>query len=112
MEISPAALIEGVALTDSEVGYYTVDDETIGAGVGDITLLNTSAADVTVSLWLIPEGDTSDVANAILYEFTLPAKIPQNFSMRKFINPGTSIAALASVTDVVALSVSGVVVTE
>lgn len=112
MDITPAALIEGVALTDAEVGYYVVSDELFGAGLGDITLLNTDAAEVTVSVWLIPEGDTSGVANAILKDYVLPPTIPQNFSFRKFMNPGTTIAALASVTDVVAFSASGVTVTE
>lgn len=111
MNITPAALIEGVALTVSEVEYYSVPESYIGSGIGDITILNTGTVDATVSVWIIPETSSSAVSNAILYDFPLPPKFPHNFSMRKFMNPGTRIAALASVGSIVSLSVSGVVVT-
>lgn len=111
MLVTPTALVEGSALTDSEADYYTVPDECVCAGIGDISFINTSAADVTVSAYAVPVGDSSGVANAIVKAFTLPPGIPQNFSMRRVINPGTTIKALASSASVVSFSVSGVVVT-
>ena len=112
MVVTPTALVEGSALTGSEADYYTVPDTAISAGIGDVSLLNTSASDVTVEVYAVPKGDSSGVANAVLKSFPLPPGIPQNFSMRRVINPGTTIKALASTGSVVAFSVSGVVVTE
>lgn len=106
----PAAHIAGVALTTSETVYFIASEQ--GAGIGDIDILNTHTENVTVSIWAIPSGGSSGVSNALLLNFDCIPGIPQNFAKRRYINPGTQIAAKASVADVVSLAISGVVVTK
>lgn len=107
---TPSALVEGSVLTTSEAPYFTVSDDqdSVAAIIKEIWLLNTDSVERTVNIYCVPIGDSSEVANCILYNQPVPVGLPIQFSCFKTILPGTSIVAVASSASVIALSVSGV----
>lgn len=109
---TPESLVEGAALTDSAATLYTVPLTAQSALIGEIYLMNTHTADVTVTIRIIPLGDTAAIANTIFSAVTVTPNIPQWYDLKKVMKPGSVLSALASVTAVCHISVSGAVVTE
>jgi hypothetical protein len=108
--ITPKRLVPGSALTGSLATYYTVGTATT-ALVKQITFCNTHTAAITCDMHIIPPAGTGGVANQIFQDLALQAGETKMFSVSEVLPTGYFIQALASTTDKVAFTVSGVEVT-
>lgn len=63
----PLRIIEGVALTTSAVSLYTSASSTKTL-IKNLTLTNTSAAVVKVTIYLVPNGGSAGAASTITYQ--------------------------------------------
>lgn len=70
-------------------------------------LVNTTAGPITVQVCLVPAGGTPTQANALLWDFSIPANDFIQCSDGLLMNPGESIQALASAGASVNLQFSG-----
>jgi hypothetical protein len=71
MQRIPVA-IPAVQLTTSAATYYTSPASTVST-IGNLSLTNTSANPVSVTLYNVPSGGTASAANALLSGFVLSA---------------------------------------
>lgn len=102
-------LVEGSQLTTSAATYYTAPAST-KARIDAMTLANTGAAAVTVTLHLVPNGGAADDSNVILKEKSIAAgeSLTVREALGHWLEPGGTIQALASAAASVALVASGV----
>lgn len=96
-----------VSLTASEADVYTVPASTV-ARVTQIIFCNTDTSDRTVRLWAIPSGGASGVANALFYDFVIPAKRTIAFDCNFYLSAAAKLRGLASVTSVVSCQAFGI----
>jgi hypothetical protein len=108
-------LFIGQLTTDATVLYSPLSDEdfTVMGRIQDGSVLNVSAADVTLSLW-VPSGGAAGAQNMILKEWTVPAWTAANGgradvpSLRgRVIGSGGSLVAKASVAGALTLAADG-----
>lgn len=96
-----------VALGTAEGDVYTVPALNV-ARVNLLVLNNTSSTDRTVRIWVIPSGGASSIANALYYDFTVPANTPVVERLDgMFLAAGDKIRGLASAAAVVSCQVFG-----
>jgi len=102
-------LVGGAQLTTSATTYYTAPPST-KARIDAMTLTNTSAAAVTVTLHLVPAGGTAGDGNIILKAKSIGAgeSYPVREALGHWLEPGGTIQALASAATSVTLVASGV----
>jgi len=102
-------LVEGAQLTTSPATYYTAPVGT-KTRIDAMTLTNTSAAAVTVTLHLAPAGGTAGDGNVILKAKSIEPG--GSYSVREalghWLEAGGTIQALASAATAVTLVASGV----
>jgi hypothetical protein len=94
------------ALTDSNASLVTITGTAI---VKSIHIANTSAADATVSLAV--NGTAATAANCFLKGLTIPAYGEYDWEGFLVLANGETLQGLAGTTAVLAIIVSGVVVT-
>lgn len=91
-------------LTTAAVAYYTAAAG-VTATVNNLSLTNTSASPVAVSLYNVTSGNTAGAANALLSSYTLSAGQtyvpPQAIGLQ--LAPGSTLQALAATGAVVTL---------
>jgi hypothetical protein len=83
------------------------------AGVTAAGVVNSSASDVTLSLWA-PQGGAAGISNIILNALTIPARTDANGGFLPVaalrgvtLNPGGTIQAQASTAGVLTLTING-----
>jgi len=110
---TPSALVQGSLLTTGAVAYFTASDtsDSVGAIIKELWLTNTGAADVAVTIYVVPLGGSAGAANCIMSAVNVPVGMPFPFSCWKTMGAGASIFALAATGSVIALSVSGMEIT-
>lgn len=96
-----------VSLTAAEADVYTVPASTV-ARVTQIVFCNTDTSDRTVRLWAIPSAGASGVANALFYDYLIPAKRSLVVDTNLYLSAAAKIRGLASVTSVVSCQVFGI----
>jgi hypothetical protein len=113
MTTVPQNLFSG-ALSDVAATLYTAPDLTT-ARVNDANVVNTSASDVTLTLW-VPQGGSAGSSNIVLDTLTIPAKTTGNGGRAdvpalrgRVIGAGGTIAGRASVAGVLTLVIDGIV---
>ncbi len=94
-------------LGTSAATLYTVPGSTTTI-VKQIALCNTAAAARTVTIYLVPSGGSSGVANAILYEVPVDAKSTTFVNLSAVMATGDFIQGLASVASSVTIHSFGI----
>lgn len=95
-------------LTLSGAFQTVVSANPVGIRVCVIHLVNTTGAPVTVQVCVVPHGGTPSVANALLYDYSIPANDFLQFDEGDFLSPNSTLQALASAGNSVNLRFSGV----
>jgi hypothetical protein len=99
-------IIQGTLLTDSGVTYYTASTKTI---IKELTFCNTdTSTSVTFTLYIVPAGGEIGDSNMEFNEIPLNAKETQIYGRTCVLEIGDSIQVLASTTNKIAFSCSGV----
>jgi hypothetical protein len=99
--------------TDTQAGttattLYTVPASTT-AVVQTVTLCNTSASAITISLYRVPSGGTAGVANQVINSYSLAANETRFLDeLRWGLSAGTMIQASAQIANVVTIFLDGV----
>jgi hypothetical protein len=104
--------VPSAQITDVMATYYTVPPNTIFR-VMKLQLVATTANARTVSVYYVPSGGTADDTNIVLDEQVIPpkgvngsdAEYPQAYHV---LEAGTTIQAIADVTQEVTLQISGI----
>lgn len=106
--MTPISIIPGTALTASLVGYYTVPSgNATKVQMNGVRFVNTDSVSRTVTLHVIPSGDSATDANVRFKDMIIPAGLSLYYEIDDVMLPGTVIQAKASVTGVVMISASG-----
>jgi len=100
--------VDGVALTDSEVVYYTTPLRTRSI-IKKAIFLNSDATTVKVSVYVVSSGGSASYTNRVVYQKTIsgngtwlcPPLIDQ------ILEPDGYIVIIASVTNKIGCSISG-----
>lgn len=91
----------------SNTTLYTVPSSK-KAVAKDFIITNTTSTDATVSLWLVPNGDSSADGNAVLKDFNIPANEIVHLSLYQVLETaGDTIQALAGTTTSITITISG-----
>jgi hypothetical protein len=108
MQRFPKRLVDGSQLTTSALTYYTAPVSTLTT-IAACTLTNTSAAPVTVTVYLVATGGTASAANTILSARALAAGESFNVgsAIGQTLSAGGQIQALASAATSITLVASG-----
>lgn len=97
--------IAAAQLTASAVTYYPAPAATTST-INNLSLTNTSASPVAVTLYRVPSGGTASAANTILSAFSLAAGQtyvpPQAIGLQ--LDPGMTLQALASTAAAVTIA--------
>jgi hypothetical protein len=104
------AVLFAKQLTAAEAAQYTAPANS-AVKIISAVLCNTSAANATISVSVVPTGGTAGPANRILSSFTLaPAdSLTLTEIEGAMLGPGDSISAISSVASVVSFVVTGAV---
>lgn len=107
MATTPKAFFDPALLTTGAVTYYTVPSSTV-AIIKHLSLHNTSASPVQVTVNLVESGGTAGASNQV-YKRTLAAlESTQVFpAVNATLESGATIQALAATGSVVAIFASG-----
>ena len=110
--ITPKSMVNGVNLTDAAVTYYTAGSGT-RAVIKKATFVNDHTSAVTVTINLVPSGDTAAYGNALIKSKTLAAGETWTcFEIENHeLETGGFISMLASVTAKIGCRISGYQVT-
>jgi hypothetical protein len=113
--VIPKRLIEGSQLTASVATYYTAPDRTpttekTRTYIRKLTLTNTSAAEKTVTIYLVPADGAALDANMLVKDRSIAAgqTITVSEANGHILEPGASIQAVASAATAVTIIASGV----
>lgn len=94
--ITPVKLGRGaIATTPTVTTFYTVPALTRSI-VKSIEIANTTAAALTVNLYLVESGGSPGTSNAIMYGYSIPANGIHQWTGTEVLNVGDSIQATAS----------------
>jgi len=97
--------IPAAQLTNSAATYYTAQAGT-EATINNLSLTNTSASPVAVTLYRVPSAGTAGAANTILSAFSLAAGQtyvpPQAIGLQ--LDPGMTLQALAATAATVTIA--------
>lgn len=104
--VTPKKLAQAaISATPTVDTLYTVPGST-STMVKDIDLANTTAASITVTLYLVPSAGTPGAGNVLLPSIPVPANGIQQWSGTQVLNAGDMIQATASAVGVTA-NISG-----
>ena len=78
--------------------YTTPSNPATRTYVKDITIVNTTAASISVYVSLVPSGGTAGAANAIFYANALPANTTVQWTGSQIMDSGGTIQVKASAT--------------
>ena len=109
--INPKRLFTPAQLTAAEATYYTPSlTLSVSCIVKKLTLTNTTAADVTVTIRVVPDLITGSDVNALWNAVTVSANTTKDCPdiVNQVLNPGDSLKMLASVAASVTAIGSGV----
>ena len=103
----PVLMIAGLALPNSAPGtpQFTAAKPHV---IKWLSFTNTDTSDRTVTVHLIPSGESTGVATTLLTAYTIPAGSHFPVASSEVINTGYTIQLTADVADKVRASVSGV----
>ena len=87
--ITPNKLGQG-AVGITPASLYTVPLLT-RAIVKDIDVVNTTAVDKLIRIYLVPDGDSAGTANALIYDLTIPANGNLQWNGTQVLNEGDSV---------------------
>lgn len=108
MAITPRRMVSGSQLTTSAATYYTATN--VKAQIQALTLTNTSAGAVTVTVYLVPDGGTAGDSNTVLDTKSINAgesyKVIE--AIGQWLEAGGTIQALASSATAITLVASGI----
>jgi hypothetical protein len=101
MQRIPVA-IPAAQLTTSAATYYTSPAGTVST-IGNLSLTNTSASPVSVTLYNVPSGGTAGTGNILLPAFTLSGGQPYvpPVAIGLQLAPGATLQALAGTASVI-----------
>ena len=93
--ISPVKLGQGaVEITPSTFHTVPVNTRTF---VKDIDVCNTTAVDKLIRVYLVPNGDSADTTNALIYDLTIPANGALQWGGVQILETGDTIQLEADV---------------
>ncbi len=104
----PSCLVEGVQLTAAVATYFTAKTKA-KAILGAVSLTNTSAADKSVTIYVVKSGGAADDSQTVLKDVTVTAgktRACPEFAGR-VLESGDTLQAVASAAGSVTLMVSG-----
>ena len=106
--VEPRKLVEGVLLTTSAAAYYITTSK-VRAIIRKVSVTNSTAGAVTVTVYLVPPGGTAGAGNMIVPPLSLAAATytSLDISGHVLVAGGASIQALASAGASITLHVSG-----
>lgn len=104
-------LVNGVALTNSLVTYYTVVNPVKSAVVKDVTMCNTDTSAHSVTINIVNSGGTAGVLNTQYSSVVLQPGETRTFGRSRVMLAGGFIQAMADVGAKVALSIDGYEIT-
>lgn len=109
MAVTPARLVSGSQLTTSAVSYYTSTNAM--TRIDACALTNTSGGTVTVTVHLVPSGDTAGSGNCVMKARSLTSgqTVLVSGAIGQWIDTNGSLQALASSGGAITLVASGVV---
>jgi hypothetical protein len=90
-----------LALTTSPATAFTSPLSTRSV-LNQIDVSNTTTADITLNVYLVPSGGTAGTGNALVYGLTVPAKGIFQWTGEQYLEPSDFIQASASTTGVTA----------
>lgn len=107
MAYTEKRLVAGSLLTGSAATYYTCG--AIKTIIKEMTFCNTDTTTTyTFTLYIIPQGGSAGDANTEFKAVTLQAGETKIFSRTDVMESGSFIQALASTTNKIAMTISGV----
>jgi ATP-dependent protease ClpP protease subunit len=106
MPYTPTRLYIGQPRT-SNTTLYTVPSGK-KAIIKQILLSNTSASDVTVTIYLVPSGGTAGANNMIVPGITVNAKTVVTIDMAQVMNAGDFLVGVQNTSGAVTVTISGV----
>lgn len=71
-------------------------------------ITNVTAGAITVSMCYVPPGGTANAANAVIWDFSVPANNFIEFGKGDIIDPSVSIQAKASANNSITVKLSGI----
>mgnify|MGYP003644014678 CR=1 FL=1 len=107
MAMTQTKLHDPSQLGNSVSTLYTVPASTT-AILKQITLCNVSANNRTVQLYVVPNGGTAGVANALLYDMTVDATSTMFVNLSSVMETGATLQGLASVAAAITIHSSGI----
>ena len=105
------SLVDGIALTNALVTYYTATAPVKRAVAKDITICNTDTAAHTVTINVIKPAGSAGVLNTQYSQVTIQAGETKTFGRSRVIAVGGFIQAKADAGALVSLSIDGYEVT-
>jgi len=99
---------DGVAITDSEVAYYTAPSRTRSI-IKKAIFLNSDDTPITVSVYIVSTGGSTSYTNRVVHEKLIPghgAWLCPNL-IDQVLEPDGDIVIVASVTNKIGCSISG-----
>lgn len=108
MAITPKRLVSGSQVAATATTYYTATN--VKARIDAMTITNTTAGAITVTLHLVPSGGTADATNKILDVKSIAGNASYRVieAIGHWIEASGTIQALASSATSVTLVASGV----
>lgn len=103
----PKELMASALLTGSAATKYTVPAAT-STIIKEITLCNTHTATLTVTVYTIASGGTAGDLNTLFKTMSIQPSETKIIPMNKVLPSASFVQALASTTDKIAMSMSGI----
>ena len=108
MALTPTRLIDGAQIANSTTTYYTATN--VRARIDSLTLTNTTAAAVTVTIYLVPGAGVAGSANTVLSSYSVAAGqtylVPGVIG--QWLEESGTIQASASAASAVSIVASGI----
>lgn len=107
MTMTPKRLVAGSQIANSATTYYTATN--VKARIEACALTNTTAGAITVTMHLVPSGDSATASNCVLSAVSIPAGatyVPPGV-IGQWLESGGTLQALASAATSVTLVASG-----
>lgn len=101
-------LIPGTLLLTSVTALYTCMSPATKTIVKEISICNTTSIAYTFTLYMVANGHVASNAYAIFKTVTMQPNETKIFGLSSVLEVGDSISALASVSNVLSISASGV----
>ena len=107
MAMTQTKLHDPSQLGTSASTLYTVPASTTTI-LKQVSLCNTSATARTVQLFVVPNGGTAGVTNALVYDMTVDAKATVFVNLSSVMETGATLQGQASVASAITIHSSGI----